>query len=442
MKKSRASKVTNQDEPQIGLFTLTEIPNSYRKPVQVVHSKPRAPMSLLQRKLANAWLKNAVETPADSGGWWTIGVLSMAHDIGFDSNNREYLRGSALELMRIVFEWDVIAPESRRALWKASVLFPEVEIRSDSIRYQISSQLRDRVLNPEIYALIDMNVVRKFRRGSSLALYEHCVRFEKIGRTTPVPWKELRDIVLGESAEARSYQEYKYFKSKVLNSAIAEINSGSDIDIQLEQSKIGRTVTTLQFLVTKKPSLDDTAILDEETLGAVGAMVHLGVPQSEAKRLAKKHTAARIKEAMAYTQARMADKKASKVANPAAYFRMALSHGWGEVQDAVVKKSTPKASPANGASKLAEDFAVAQMAEAENYFKELDARDQESLIIRYNDQQSVPNLRVQSSRATRGAKVAFFRWLAVDTWGKPTTEQLLAYAASLLSAQASAATGA
>lgn len=439
MKKSSASKVTNPDESQIGLFQLAEIPNSYRKPVQVVHSKPRAPMSLLQRKLANAWLKNAVETTADSENWWTIGILGMAHDIGFGSNNREYLRASALELMRIVFEWDVIAPENRRSMWKASVLFPEVEIRSDSIRYQISSQLRDRVLNPDIYALIDMNVVRNFRRASSLALYEHCVRFEKIGRTTPVPWKELRDIVLGESAEARSYQEYKYFKSKVLNSSIAEINAGSDIEIQLEQSKIGRTVTTLQFLVTKKPGRDDAEILDDEMLVVVGEMVHLGVPQSEAKRLAKKHTAARIKEAMAYTNARVADKKASKVANPAAYFRMALSHGWGDVQDAVVKKAAPKASRANGASKLEEDFALAQMAEAEKYFKELDARDQESLINRYNEQQGIPSLRVKSSRATRGATVAFFRWLAIDTWGKPTTEQLLVYAESLLSARSIAA---
>ena len=113
---------------QFGLFKLPETPDPFRKAVQVVHSKPRAPMSLLQHKLANVWLKNAMVTQADEQGWYTIPIRTMAVDVGFDSNNREYLKQSAEQLMRIVFEWDVVAPQHKRVLWKASVLFPEVEI--------------------------------------------------------------------------------------------------------------------------------------------------------------------------------------------------------------------------------------------------------------------------------------------------------------------------
>lgn len=130
-------KKTTDEQSQIALFQAPEVPNAFRKPVQVIHSKPKTSLSLLHRKLANAWLKNASDTPSDDG-WWTIHTATMATDIGFDSNNRAYLIDSARALMGIIFEWDVIAPEGKRKLWKASVLFPEVEIRPDTIRYQIS----------------------------------------------------------------------------------------------------------------------------------------------------------------------------------------------------------------------------------------------------------------------------------------------------------------
>ena len=238
-------------EGQISLFASKETPDAFRKAVQVLHSKPKQPLSLLQRKLGNAWAKHAIENSPDANGWWVLGIKDLAEDVGFDSNNRQYLKESAEALMRIVFEWDVMSPTNKRP-WKASVMFPEVEIHADVIRYQISSQLRELIVKPEIYAVIDMNVVRRFRRASSLAIWEFCVRFEKIGRTTEVQWEQFRDMILGETAEARTYQEYKYFKAKVLKPAIAEVNSESNLTIDLVEAKIGKRVTSLRFEVHKK----------------------------------------------------------------------------------------------------------------------------------------------------------------------------------------------
>lgn len=438
MAKKIKSDETLPGEPQFTLFQVAEVPNAYRKAVQVVHSKPRAPMTLLQRKLSNAWLKNAIETKTDSEGWWTIEVKAMESLIGYDSKNREYLREAALDLMRIIFEWDVIASEHKKSLLKASVLFPEVEILSHVIRYQISNQLRDKVLNPDIYALIDMNIVRKFRRAPSLALYEHCVRFEKIGRTAAVPWEELRDIVLGESADAVSYSEFKYFRSKVLTPCISEINAESDIQVQLELSKVGKRVTTLQFIVEKKPNTDEIDLTDEEALVLVGEMVNLGIPQSEAKKLTKKQPLDQVRAAISYTKNRLVDKKNTPLENPGAYFRMALAQGWGIVEDVVVKevRAKPTAPKAASANRIADAFALEQLKQAEAYFKELDAADQSRLLKNYNDQQLTAALRVGKTRSTRASQTAFFRWLAVDTWGKPTTEQLLDFAQTLLSKQA------
>lgn len=422
-----ARALVNAPDGQIGLFKLPETPDPFRKAVQVVHSKPRAPMSLLQHKLANVWLKNAMATQADDQGWYTIPIRTMAVDVGFDSNNREYLKQSAEQLMRIVFEWDVVAPQHKRVLWKASVLFPEVEIRPDILRYQISRQLRDHVLDPDMYALIDMNVVRKFRRAASVPIYEFCVRFEKIKITAELQWQEFRDMVLGDHTESKAYAEYKYFKQKVLNPCMAEINAESNVSIALLETKIGRRINTIRFSVERKPegSAEDVALPDEQHLELVGEMVRLGLPQSEAKKLMRNHKPLDVRAAVDFTKKRNADKRATKLENPAAYFRQALTQGWGLAQDVEVKRAAPAVK--DGIDPLEEEFELQRMAEAEAYFNELDPSDQTRLIDGYNQQQGTAQLRV-GKKQSRAAKTAFLRWLAVETWGEASAEDLLKFA--------------
>lgn len=427
---------------QVGLFAVDDTPNSFRKAVQVVHSKSRAPLSLIQRKLSNAWLKNAIENTPDESGFWSIRTAEMAQAIDFDSNNAEHLKNAARELMQIVFEWDVIAPASKRVGWKASVMFPDVELLPGLMRYRISEQIKKYILDPEMYALIDLNIVRKFRRASSLAIYEHCTRFVKIGHTASVPWREFRDMVLGVSPESSIYQEYKYFKAKVLNPSVAEINSQSDIVVLMHEIKAGRTVVALQFEVSKKQREASVVIEDEAAIPLVGQMVAFGVPQSEAKRLVREYRKEQIQAAVDYTKNRMADKRASKLGKPAAYFRRALQEGWGDAPpDAPVVSeiSVPsgRVRRQSQGDQIREAYMESRIQDAEGYFNELDAADQAGLIGRYNDRQEIPSLRLkESKKPTKAVKAAFLQWLAADTWGDPTAEDLLEYAQRLLMKQA------
>lgn len=421
-----ASRKTPKESPetQISLFASPEAPDAFRKAVQIVHSKPKQPLSLLQRKLGNAWAKHAIEHSPDEQGWWTLRIRDLAEDVGFDSNNRQYLKESAEALMRIVFEWDVIATSPKRP-WKASVMFPEVEIHADVIRYQISSQLRQLIVKPEIYALIDMNVVRRFRRASSLAIWEFCVRFEKIGHTAEVRWEEFRDMILGETAEAKTYQEYKYFKAKVLKPAIAEVNAASNLRIELVEAKLGKRVAALRFQLEKnaeaQPTVDDGKVLE-----MIGELVNLGLLQSEARRLAKDHGLEELRAALEYTRRRMTDSRAGKLENPAAYFRHALQHRYAMP----VAEARPAPAPKLD---LREAYLESQLGEAERYFKELDAEDQAALIERYNAQVIAP-LRLKK-RTTKAAEAGFRRWLVQDTWGEPSSEDLLDFAQRMLAAK-------
>jgi hypothetical protein len=432
MVKQKTSGGTLLPGGQISLFAVRETPDPFRKAVQVLHSKPKSPLSLLQRKLGNAWLKNAIENQPDKDGWWQLGIKALATDIGFDSNNRQYLKESAEALMSIVFDWDVIAPADKKVKWKASVLFPEVEVLSDAVRYQFSSQMRELMINPEIYALIDMNIVRKFRRAASLGIWEFCVRFERIERTSEVPWEKFRDMILGESADNKTYQEYKFFKSKVLNPGIAEINAESNHTITLIESKIGKRVSVISFSVVRKVA-PEPVVEDDRLAEIIAELVKFGVPQSEARKISKSNTFDVIKGALDYTKRRIADKKSSKIENPAAYFRNALTNHYAPSDETPQQTAKPRGSSEKSLD-IKTAYASHQLAEAEHYFAELDPDDQASIIEHYNLQQTSVTLQLKK-KTSKVAQVGFFQWLAKSTWGDPSAEELLEFAQGMLVGQ-------
>jgi len=413
----------NSESRQVGLFQATEIPNPYRKAVEVVHSQPKAPMSMLQRKLSNVWLKNAIQTEPDEDGWWSINVASMKNDIDFDSKNTRYLADSARQLMSMIFEWDVYGKGTTK--FKASVLFPEVEITGSEIRYQISSQMRKQVLNPSMFAIVDLTMIKKLKRSASIAIYENCVRFVNTGMTTLAEWRRFRDMILGATAGGATYEEYKYFKAKVLKPCIAEVNSGTDICIELIEHKIGKTIRSLQFKVSRDESVEANPI-DEAVMKMIGELVNLGVPQSEARRFARSYSIEELDAALRYTQKKIIEKnsKGDPILTPGAYYRRALLGKWAQpVKDVPAKRPTPRQTSVSGegqaVNSLEEAFATQRRQDAQLYFKELDIAEQDDFINRYNDQQSTGPLQIKKKKNGKAAEIAFLNWLARETWGNP-----------------------
>lgn len=420
---SKASK--KQDEGQFGLFQLSEIPDPFKKAVEIVHSQPKAPMSLVQRKLSNAWLKNAAMNPPDSEGWWTISSKSMIEDIGFDSKNFKHLTDAAREMMAIVFEWDVYGKERK---FKASVLFPEIEITAFTTRYQISGQLRKHVLNPDVYAIIDMTEIKKLRRGASVAIYENCIRFLNVGWTPAMPWQQLRDMVLGGSS---SYEEYKHFKAKVLKPSLAEINSLTGIHLTLVDKPLGgKRVTDVKFKVERLEAPSDQPE-SEEQMRVIGEMISLGMSQADAKKLCNTHSISKAEAAVAYTKKMIIQgaKKGEPIENTAGYLKRSLEKGWGVVD---VEDKFPSPAPATtGANKnkLEEAFKAQRRLEAQAWFKEVPLTTQEATVARYNEYQQTPSLKIKAKgKTSKAVESAFSNWLANDLWGVPTDEDMLEFA--------------
>lgn len=400
----------------------------FRKTVYVLHSTPSAELTLVQRRLANAWLKYAIEEEPDGSGWWTMPMARLRQDIGFGSNNIAHLRDAARKIQRIAFEWDVLAPESKRVKWITQTLFPSVAIAEGYIQFQIGSDIFREIRRPEVYGLIDMAVMRKLSTTASLQIWEYCVRFENIGQTKIMKWEEFRDKVLG-SGDKASFKEYKTLKLRVLSKAIAEINRETAHQVELVEFKEGRRIAAIQFKVRRKDG--PTPLGDAKTLQMVSSLGRIGVPKAEAQRLLRKHSAGEIDAALAYTDRRMGDVQQAPLENPPAYFRKALEMGYGQASNAAVESSQSKSKKPVQKFDIREAFRDQQREKARKLYAEFDPEEKSEFTTRYNDQQANSQFKVKS-RLTKAAEVAFMDWLARETWGEPTAEELLSFSAKLL----------
>ncbi|MFX1766441.1 replication initiation protein [Paraburkholderia sp. A1RI-2L] len=418
------------------VFQQGQPPDLFRKAVPAIHIAPKSgSISLQQRKMFSSLIKNAIRQDSLESGRssFEITISALSQDVDLNSNNTEYVKETINSLISTVVNWDYLT-QDKRSIWKASGLLAGAELERSVLRYTFSEQIRGELLNPEIYAMIDMRITRQFRKAHSLALWENVVRYEAVGMTARFPLATLRDLILGQDTSAQSYKLYKQFKSRVLVPCIKEVNEISDHNFELIEHKVGRSVVALQFRVTRKPETDPSQELRANETMLVGEMSKFNVPVSEARRLFKQYGEEKVRTAVAYTATRVAQKNAAPLANVAAYFRKALMQGYqlpGANAASGAGADSPKARESQ--DQVKDRYIAAKIAEARAYFNELEHDDQTALIKRYNETVGMDKLKVSMTKVpSKMASTNFFRWVVLDTWGQPTAADLLEF---LLSGQ-------
>jgi len=95
------------------------------------------------------------------------------------------------------------------------------------------------------YYLVNILELKSFY---SIRIYELLKQYEKIRERT-IDLEELKKML---GAENKSYNRYNNFKRKVLLQAKDEINEKTDLEVDFEELKTGRKVTSIRFIIKKK----------------------------------------------------------------------------------------------------------------------------------------------------------------------------------------------
>ncbi|CTQ34797.1 replication initiation protein [Jannaschia rubra] len=297
--------------------------DSVRKNVAAIHVSGK--LTLLQRKLSNVLLLNAYDHLTTRTSH-RIDARTLCVMAGYNSNDTATLKDALRSLAETVAEWDMLDAAGRQE-WGVSALLSYASLKDGVCEYAYSPALAEKLHDPKVFALINMNIQRRFQSGHALALYENCYRFHRVGSTGWWPMALFRRLM--GVADSAYYESFKHLNAKVIKPAVAEVNATSNIRVAPETRKVGRQIAEIRFLIEENPQLsmldldDGDGVRSGEVYGRLRA---LGV----ADRLARQWIAEHGEEAVARRIAEVEGR--SGVRSPARYLSAAMRDGWTEAE--------------------------------------------------------------------------------------------------------------
>ncbi len=291
-----------------------------KKHVAAIHVSGK--LTLLQRKLSNVLLLNAYDT-ITSQARHQIDARTLCLMIGYNSNDMDTLKQSLRGLAETVAEWDMLDEEGRQE-WGVSALLSYAKLRGGICEYAYSPALAEKLHDPKVFALINLNIQRRFTSGHALALYENCYRFVRTGSTG---WWSL-DLfrrLMGVS-DSPYYETFKHLNAKIIKPAVAEVNKTSNIVVTPELRKMGRAVSDIRFRIAENPQLAILDIDDGEgyrNTNVYSRLRALGISDRLARQWIAEHGETYVRQKLEYVAAQ------GGVKNAVGYLSAALKDNYG-----------------------------------------------------------------------------------------------------------------
>ena len=201
---------------------------SVKKNMAAIHVSGK--LTLLQRKLSNVLLLNAYDTLI-SQPKHQIDARTLCLMIGYNSNDTDTLRDALRGLAETVAEWDMLDDKGKQE-WGVSSLLSYARLKGGVCEYAYSPALAEKLHDPKVFALINLNIQRRFTSGHGLALDENCYRFVRTGSTGWWPIDTFRRLMGVD--DSVYYRSFKHLNAKIIKPAVAEVNRTSNIEMTPE----------------------------------------------------------------------------------------------------------------------------------------------------------------------------------------------------------------
>jgi hypothetical protein len=264
-----------------------------------------------------------------------------------NSNLTSCAKKSLLEMRRTEVNWE--APDAHSGvIWSNMSLLSEAKIvKTAGILYAywaLPPGLLSVIADPQRFTPIDIAQLSQLKTYTAVALYEICVRYKNnpTGLTSENALEWWVDALtqsapkIDPKTKKPKLRLWSKFKSEQVNAAIDEINTKSDIGIELIEKKTGKAVTSAQFKVWRK-SLDAVEALSGPRLTPVLAEMvdKLGLQLGDIASLLKLgHSESILKIALAKLQARLQREDLTPVESKLAYLKTVLAETNGHVAPA------------------------------------------------------------------------------------------------------------
>jgi len=304
-----------------------------RKAVNTLAIVPKsARITTLGRKSYNVLLFQAQEQGLEKDVFRTP-LDTVVKGLDFDSNDHALIKKHLRAMVSTTVEWQ--SPTSGEgASWNVSGLLAHAKLSKERgqvwVEWSYAVNLKQELLEPTVFARLRLEVISQLRTHAGVVLYEVCTRYKDIGRTARQPWRWWYPVLSGNpTSEKTERLEYRIFKRDTLKPAIAEVNSITDLDIELIEHKQGRFVDEIQFYIgpKKQASLALSRPVVPVDIGMVARATALGVPEDALDPLFVAHGEEAVGQALEALSRRMANPFPDVLRDPLRYLKALLANG-------------------------------------------------------------------------------------------------------------------
>jgi hypothetical protein len=316
-------------------------------------------LALLSRKILNVLIWDAQEHKfkEDEQGRWCIAVAKLIKNAKFNSRDYDLLRAALDELQEVR-----VTRMARGGGITSEVLIPSYTLdnvmrqgneqlergqkrRGGELRlwYMFPPELKKQLLDPEQYTRLPITIMASLKTVPGLALYEICRRYvtNPGGVTNRDTWRNWWHVLTGATPDQEP-PEYKYVKRDVFKRGLEEVNSLTDIEIELIEFKSGRSVEEIQFTVQAKRQRQLDMGPPPIDTGSLSRMTALGLSISDAERLSARFSEADILATLELVEERIANVTLARIEVPGAYFRKALKDQYASTKAQLLEENNKK----------------------------------------------------------------------------------------------------
>ncbi len=251
---------------------------------------------------------------------------------GGDGDERTVARRYFQEMRDLSVSWESTAPGDG-VKWIGLNMLSQAKILVRGgqtwVSWAFPPEIMGMIVNPDRYAVWNLRVSSQLGTYSALALYEICARYRDnpsgvTSRKSPDWWIDALSSTAASAEKKR--REWRKFKVEKINDAIAEINTETDLHIELIEHKAGRSVSEVQFNVRKRANPAALSKLVSINLDLISRAGRLGISESRAETLIRNYGDTVFSAKLEELRKRIFDKSKAPIENQFAYLKVILKN--------------------------------------------------------------------------------------------------------------------
>lgn len=346
-------------DPQPGMAQRSEEKNlELRKPHEMIVMVPKSKrVTLTGRRIYNVLLQYSQARLIAMGSMpaadfmFEASLPSVLRASGSSGEDRTAAKRYLKEMLSLEVDWESTAPGDG-VKWRGFSMLSEVaiEVRNGEnwVSWSFPPTIMAALREPNRWARMDLDVLAKLGSYTAVALYDICARYRDNpgGLTSRKPVSWWADA-LSQTPAGSERREWRKIKSERIKEAIDEINSLTDLEIELVEHKQGRTVVEAQFVVRRKrlPPSARSAEPSPVDANVVARAERLGVREAKLDGLITEFGEDLVREKLEVLEGRKANPTLRNVENSYSYLRSLLRTHVEEPEGVLKSEEDPPPSP-------------------------------------------------------------------------------------------------